>query len=59
MTVAPFLARQEHFPLVGSTNDIVAGWLAEGAAEVCLATTDEQTTGRGRDGHPHLTRRTS
>jgi BirA family biotin operon repressor/biotin-[acetyl-CoA-carboxylase] ligase len=45
-----FLARQERFRTVGSTNDVVRGWLAEGTPEVCLAIADEQTAGRGRDG---------
>jgi BirA family biotin operon repressor/biotin-[acetyl-CoA-carboxylase] ligase len=45
-----FLARQERFPAVGSTNDVVRDWLAEGTPEVCLAVADEQTAGRGRDG---------
>jgi BirA family biotin operon repressor/biotin-[acetyl-CoA-carboxylase] ligase len=47
---APFLSRQERFAVVGSTNDVVRGWLAEGTAEVCLAIADEQSAGRGRDG---------
>jgi BirA family biotin operon repressor/biotin-[acetyl-CoA-carboxylase] ligase len=46
----PFLSRQEHFPLVGSTNDVVRGWLADGTPEVCLAVADEQSAGRGREG---------
>lgn len=46
----PFLSRQERFPLVASTNDVVRGWLAEGTPEVCLAVADEQSAGRGRDG---------
>jgi BirA family biotin operon repressor/biotin-[acetyl-CoA-carboxylase] ligase len=46
----PFLSRQERFTLVGSTNDVVRGWLAEGTPEVCLAVADEQSAGRGRDG---------
>jgi BirA family biotin operon repressor/biotin-[acetyl-CoA-carboxylase] ligase len=46
----PFLSRQERFAVVGSTNDVVRGWLAEGTPEVCLAVADEQTAGRGRDG---------
>ncbi len=50
MTEAPFLARQEWFPVVASTNDIVRGWLAEGTPEVCLAVADEQSAGRGRHG---------
>jgi BirA family biotin operon repressor/biotin-[acetyl-CoA-carboxylase] ligase len=50
VTVAPILARQEHFRLVDSTNDVVAGWLAAGTPEVCLATAHAQTAGRGRDG---------
>lgn len=45
-----FLARQERFAVVGSTNDVVRAWLAEGTPEVCLAIADEQTAGRGRDG---------
>jgi len=46
----PFFARQEHFATTTSTNDVVAGWLADGEPEVLLATADEQTEGRGRDG---------
>lgn len=45
-----FLARQERFAVVGSTNDVVRGWLADGTAEVCLAVADEQSAGRGREG---------
>lgn len=45
-----FLARQERFDSVGSTNDVVRGWLAEGTPEVCLAIADEQMAGRGRAG---------
>jgi BirA family biotin operon repressor/biotin-[acetyl-CoA-carboxylase] ligase len=48
--VADFLARRERFAVVGSTNDVVRGWLADGTREVCLAVADEQTAGRGRDG---------
>lgn len=48
--MAPFLARREQFAVVGSTNDVVRGWLAAGTPEVCLAVADEQTAGRGRDG---------
>ncbi len=47
-----FLARQERFAVVGSTNDVVRGWLADGTPEVCLAVADEQTAGRGREGRP-------
>jgi BirA family biotin operon repressor/biotin-[acetyl-CoA-carboxylase] ligase len=47
---APFIARLERFASVGSTNDIVRGWLDDGVAEICLAVADEQTAGRGRDG---------
>jgi BirA family biotin operon repressor/biotin-[acetyl-CoA-carboxylase] ligase len=50
VTEAPFLARQEWFPVVASTNDIVRGWLGEGDPEVCLAVADEQSAGRGRHG---------
>jgi BirA family biotin operon repressor/biotin-[acetyl-CoA-carboxylase] ligase len=48
--VPDFLARQERFAVVGSTNDVVRGWLAAGTPEVCLAVADEQTAGRGREG---------
>ena len=44
-----FIARQERFAVVGSTNDVVRGWLAEGTPEVGLAVADAQTEGRGRD----------
>jgi BirA family biotin operon repressor/biotin-[acetyl-CoA-carboxylase] ligase len=47
---APFLARQERFAAIGSTNDVVRDWLADGQPEVCLAVADEQTAGRGRAG---------
>ena len=49
-SMADFLARQERFASVGSTNDVVRDWLAAGTPEVCLAVADEQTAGRGRDG---------
>ncbi len=44
-----FISRQERFDRVGSTNDIVRAWLADGTPEVCLAVADMQTAGRGRD----------
>jgi BirA family biotin operon repressor/biotin-[acetyl-CoA-carboxylase] ligase len=50
MIETPFLARQERFAVVGSTNDVVRGWLDAGEPEVCLAIADEQTAGRGREG---------
>ena len=50
MIRTPFFARQERFDVVGSTNDIVRGWLADGTPEVCLAIANEQSAGRGRDG---------
>lgn len=49
-TTVAFVSRQERFPVVGSTNDVVRGWLAEGTPEVCLAVADEQSAGRGRLG---------
>jgi BirA family biotin operon repressor/biotin-[acetyl-CoA-carboxylase] ligase len=45
-----FLSRQERFAVVGSTNDVVRAWLAEGTREVALAIADEQAQGRGREG---------
>jgi BirA family transcriptional regulator, biotin operon repressor / biotin---[acetyl-CoA-carboxylase] ligase len=44
------ISRLERFAAVGSTNDVVRGWLVEGTPEVCVATADEQTAGRGRAG---------
>lgn len=49
-SMSPFFARAERFAAVGSTNDVVRGWLADGTPEVCLAVADEQTAGRGRHG---------
>jgi BirA family transcriptional regulator, biotin operon repressor / biotin---[acetyl-CoA-carboxylase] ligase len=46
--------RQERFARVGSTNDVVRDWLADGTPEVCLAVADEQTAGRGRVGRAWL-----
>ena len=50
MTTAPFLSRIERLASVPSTNDVVAGWLDVGIGEVCIASADEQTAGRGRMG---------
>lgn len=50
VTERPFLARAERFASVGSTNDVIRGWLDAGVPEVCLAVADEQTAGRGRGG---------
>ncbi|MBA3876431.1 MAG: biotin--[acetyl-CoA-carboxylase] ligase [Anaerolinea sp.] len=46
----PFLSRLERLERVGSTNDVVRGWLSEGVEEVAVAVAGEQTAGRGRDG---------
>ncbi|HEX7474088.1 MAG TPA: biotin--[acetyl-CoA-carboxylase] ligase, partial [Candidatus Limnocylindrales bacterium] len=48
--MTPFIARQERFPQVASTQDVVRAWLAAGTPEVCLAVADEQAAGRGRSG---------
>ena len=48
--MTPFLARQERFARVASTQDVVRAWLDAGTPEVCLAIADEQTAGRGRMG---------
>ena len=48
--MTPFLARQERFERVASTQDVVREWLDAGTPEVCLALADEQTAGRGRSG---------
>lgn len=51
MTVAlAFPSRLERLAQVGSTNDLVMGWLRDGVPEVCIATADEQAAGRGRSG---------
>jgi BirA family biotin operon repressor/biotin-[acetyl-CoA-carboxylase] ligase len=50
VAATPFLARLERFASTGSTNDVVRGWLRDGTPEVCIATADEQTAGRGREG---------
>jgi BirA family biotin operon repressor/biotin-[acetyl-CoA-carboxylase] ligase len=44
------LSRLERFDSVGSTNDVVRGWLADGTPEVAVAVAREQTAGRGRAG---------
>jgi BirA family biotin operon repressor/biotin-[acetyl-CoA-carboxylase] ligase len=46
--VTDWLSRYERFDVVGSSNDVVAGWLREGTPEVCVAITDVQMSGRGR-----------
>ena len=48
------MSRQERLDSVGSTNDVVRTWLADGTPEVCLAVADEQTAGRGRAGRAWL-----
>ena len=48
--MAPFLARQERFAQVASTQDVVREWLDSGTPEVCLVVAAEQTAGRGRAG---------
>ncbi|HXG25524.1 MAG TPA: biotin--[acetyl-CoA-carboxylase] ligase [Candidatus Binatia bacterium] len=45
-----WLARFERLDEVGSTNDVVAGWLRDGTPEVCVAIAEVQTSGRGRNG---------
>jgi BirA family biotin operon repressor/biotin-[acetyl-CoA-carboxylase] ligase len=49
------LGKIAYFKSVGSTNDVVAGWAAEGAPEFSLAVADEQTKGRGRSGRSWYT----
>ena len=46
----PVVRRHDRFGSVGSTNDVVRGWLAAGEPEICIAVADEQTAGRGRSG---------
>lgn len=54
MSAPSFLARRERFDVVGSTNDVVRSWLADGTPEVCLAVSAEQSAGRGREGRTWL-----
>jgi BirA family biotin operon repressor/biotin-[acetyl-CoA-carboxylase] ligase len=49
-TSPEFIARREILGRVGSTNDVIRAWLADGTPEVCVAVADEQTEGRGREG---------
>jgi BirA family biotin operon repressor/biotin-[acetyl-CoA-carboxylase] ligase len=53
--VDSLISRREAFPTVGSTNDVVRTWLADGTPEVCLAVADAQTAGRGREGRQWAT----
>ena len=46
--VTSWLSKFERYDSVGSTNDVVAGWLRDGTPEVCVAIADVQTAGRGR-----------
>lgn len=48
--VTSAFSRLERFDAVGSTNDVVRGWLADGTPEVAIAVAREQTAGRGRAG---------
>lgn len=48
MSLPGLVSRLERFGRVGSTQEIVRAWLADGVPEVCLALADEQTAGRGR-----------
>ena len=50
VVAAAWLSRFERFDVVGSTNDVVSGWLREGTPEVCVAVADVQSAGRGRNG---------
>ncbi|MEO8207738.1 MAG: biotin--[acetyl-CoA-carboxylase] ligase [Chloroflexota bacterium] len=50
MSPVEAFSRIERFGSIGSTNDVVRGWLADGTPEICVATADEQTAGRGRSG---------
>ena len=47
---AGWLSRFERFDVVGSTNDVVGEWLRSGTPEVCVAVSDVQSAGRGREG---------
>ncbi|MFH2038881.1 MAG: biotin--[acetyl-CoA-carboxylase] ligase [Chloroflexota bacterium] len=40
-----------YFQTVNSTNDLAIAWQAENAPDMSLVVADEQTSGRGRNGH--------
>jgi BirA family biotin operon repressor/biotin-[acetyl-CoA-carboxylase] ligase len=44
------IRHRQRFDAVGSTNDVVREWLADGLPEICLAVADVQSEGRGRAG---------
>src|SRR5690242_3630099 len=44
------ISRLERFAVVGSTNDVVREWLADGTPEVCVAVAERQTAGGGGAG---------
>jgi BirA family biotin operon repressor/biotin-[acetyl-CoA-carboxylase] ligase len=46
----PFISRLERFGSIPSTQPVVRGWLEQGTPQVAVATADEQTAGRGRQG---------
>ena len=48
-TISAF-SRLERFDAIGSTNDVVRRWMADGTPEVAVAVAREQTAGRGRGG---------
>jgi BirA family biotin operon repressor/biotin-[acetyl-CoA-carboxylase] ligase len=50
MPARVLIGRRERFERIGSTNDVVRDWLADGEPEVCVAVAGEQTAGRGRSG---------
>jgi len=50
LIAAAWLSRFDRFDVIGSTNDVVSGWLREGTPEVCVAVADVQSAGRGRNG---------
>jgi BirA family biotin operon repressor/biotin-[acetyl-CoA-carboxylase] ligase len=45
-----FISRLERFGSIASTQPVVREWLEQGTPEVAVATADEQTAGRGRQG---------
>lgn len=49
------LTKSAYFESVGSTNDVVADWAANGLQPPALAAADEQTQGRGRHGRNWFT----
>ncbi len=55
----PLITHVQHLNSIGSTNDLARRLANDGAEEIALISTNEQTTGRGRQGRSWFTPRGS